>query len=72
MSVTFEKDITDPVYVGPGVWWIIHSKAYNAITPGTIQGFIDLMHYLSSFGIQQKLCLSLSSLILIKFYKEFF
>lgn len=37
------KDITDPTYVGPGYWHVIHKKARNAKTPKDENEFINFM-----------------------------
>lgn len=36
----------DPKIVGPGVWWVIHSLAKQAIDPKSITRFIDFMNFL--------------------------
>lgn len=37
------KDITDPTYVGPGTWNIIHRFARRATTPSLENQFIEMM-----------------------------
>lgn len=37
------KDHTDPTYIGPGTWNIIHRRAWMARTPETQRLFIELM-----------------------------
>ena len=39
--------LSDPKLVGPGIWWLIHNKAKDAITDGLIEEFIALMNYLA-------------------------
>ena len=41
-----DKIISNPKYIGPGVWFIIHLKAYNAITPSSKKEFIEFMELL--------------------------
>ena len=41
------KNLSDPTVVGPGVWWLIHVKAKEAISEQTIDEFIDLMYFLA-------------------------
>ena len=38
--------IGDPKYIGPGVWYLIHTKAKEATSDKTIEEFIDLMYML--------------------------
>lgn len=38
------KDHTDPKYIGPGHWNIIHRRSYNARTHAQQVQFIDFMH----------------------------
>jgi hypothetical protein len=39
--------ITDPKYIGPGVWYSIHLKAYEAVNDNKIESFIDYMYLLA-------------------------
>ena len=44
-----EHDInrfTDPTVVGPGVWWLIHTKAKDAIDDRTIKEFMEFMAFI--------------------------
>lgn len=38
------QDHTDPKYIGPGTWNVIHRRAFNARTPDQQRQFIDLMN----------------------------
>ena len=37
---------TDPTAVGPGVWWLVHTKAKDAIDDRTIKEFMEFMLFL--------------------------
>ena len=39
--------LTDPKYIGPGVWYNIHLKAYEATDNDKIEDFIDEMYLLA-------------------------
>jgi hypothetical protein len=39
--------LTDPRYIGPGVWYNIHLKAYEAVDEGKIEEFMDQMYLLA-------------------------
>ncbi len=39
--------LTDPRYIGPGVWYNIHLKAYEAVDKGKIDEFMDQMYLLA-------------------------
>ena len=41
------NSLTDPKYIGPGVWYNIHLKAYEASDDKTIEEFIDYMYLLA-------------------------
>lgn len=38
--------LSDPKVVGPGVWWLIHTYAKEAINSPTIEKFIEFMNFL--------------------------
>jgi hypothetical protein len=38
-----DKDHTDPAYVGPGYWNLIHQTAWNIKTDEDVQLFVELM-----------------------------
>ena len=38
-----ERDLSDPQYVGPGVWLVIHQQALLATTPEQQEHFLQLM-----------------------------
>ena len=43
-----EKSVTNPKYIGPGVWYTIHSAAKKACISGDFsakKAFVDLMNY---------------------------
>lgn len=40
-------DLTNPKYVGPGVWYSIHLKAYEAVDDDSIEDFIEYMNLLA-------------------------
>lgn len=41
--LTDYKDHTDPAYIGPGTWNVIHRYAFKAVTPATQKSFIEFM-----------------------------
>ena len=41
------NSLTDPKYIGPGVWYNIHLTAYNATDDDKIDEFIEYMYFLS-------------------------
>lgn len=50
-----DNDITNPKYVGPGTWNVIHRHAFNARTKERQLSFIDLMNEICS-GFPCKIC----------------
>lgn len=38
--------LSDPTIVGPGTWWVIHTKAKEATNDKRIDEFIDFMNFL--------------------------
>ena len=42
-NIASANDVTNPKYIGPGTWNVIHTLAYNATTPKSKQAFMDHM-----------------------------
>ncbi len=46
MSTEDINKLSDPTVVGPGTWWLIHTKAKAAVNDKLIDEFINLMYFL--------------------------
>ena len=42
-NIAVGNDVTNPKYIGPGTWNVIHTLAYNATTTKSKQAFMDHM-----------------------------
>ena len=42
-----KRDITKPDIFGPGIWFVMHTMAYQATTPEKIEAFVGFIHTMS-------------------------